>query len=41
MDICKTDVPELLEAEGGHSSACHLTLEEKQQTFTELRAART
>jgi peptide/nickel transport system ATP-binding protein len=41
MDICKTDVPELLEAEGGHSSACHLTLEEKRRTFTELLAART
>src|SRR6266581_242054 len=28
MDVCKTDVPELVEEEYGHRSACHLSIEE-------------
>jgi peptide/nickel transport system ATP-binding protein len=33
MDVCKTDVPPLIEEEYGHSSACHLSLEEKKRIF--------
>jgi peptide/nickel transport system ATP-binding protein len=40
MPVCETDVPELLVAEGVHSSACHLSLEEKKATFVDLRAVR-
>jgi oligopeptide/dipeptide ABC transporter ATP-binding protein len=41
MDVCKTDVPQLVEEEYGHSSACHLSLEEKKRIFetqVEVRA---
>jgi peptide/nickel transport system ATP-binding protein len=33
MDVCKTEVPQLVEEEYGHASACHLSLEEKQRIF--------
>ena len=33
MDVCKRDVPELLEEEFGHASACHLSLEDKRRIF--------
>jgi hypothetical protein len=33
MDVCKREVPELLEEEFGHSSACHLSLEDKRRIF--------
>src|SRR5919108_28500 len=35
MDICKVEVPELLTADGKHSSACHLPLAEKERIFRE------
>ena len=41
MDVCKKEVPELIEEEYGHKSACHLTLEEKKRIFAsqvEVRA---
>jgi peptide/nickel transport system ATP-binding protein len=41
MDVCKTEVPPLVEEEFGHSSACHLSLEEKKRIFAsqvEVRA---
>jgi peptide/nickel transport system ATP-binding protein len=34
MDVCKTEVPVLVEEELGHWSACHLSLEEKKRIFT-------
>jgi len=34
MEVCKTDVPELVEEEYGHASACHLTIEEKRRIFS-------
>jgi peptide/nickel transport system ATP-binding protein len=40
MDVCKTRVPELLAPDGRHSSACHLTLEEKERIFDEEVAVR-
>ncbi|MGH2711495.1 MAG: ABC transporter ATP-binding protein [Actinomycetota bacterium] len=39
MDVCKTDVPPLLAEDGRHSSACHLTLAEKERIFNEEVAA--
>jgi len=39
MDICKTEVPPLLPADGHHASACHLTLAEKERIFREEVAA--
>ena len=39
MDICKTEVPPLLPADGHHASACHLTLAEKERIFHEEVAA--
>jgi len=33
MDVCKTEVPQLIEEEYGHSSACHLSIEEKRRIF--------
>ena len=33
FDLCKTDVPELVEEEYGHASACHLSIEEKRRIF--------
>jgi peptide/nickel transport system ATP-binding protein len=35
MDICKTDVPQLLPSNGHHASACHLPLAEKERIFQE------
>jgi peptide/nickel transport system ATP-binding protein len=35
MDVCKTDVPPLLEEDGKHASACHLSLSEKERIFKE------
>ena len=35
MDICKTEVPPLLPANGHHASACHLTLQDKERIFRE------
>ena len=40
MDICKTEVPPLLSEDGRHSSACHLSLAEKERIFNEEVAAR-
>ena len=40
MDICKKEVPPLLSEDGRHSSACHLTLAEKERIFQEEVAAR-
>jgi peptide/nickel transport system ATP-binding protein len=40
MDVCKTEVPPLLSEDGQHSSACHLTLADKERIFTEEVAAR-
>jgi peptide/nickel transport system ATP-binding protein len=40
MDICKVEVPELLAADGKHSSACHLPLAEKERIFAEEVAVR-
>jgi peptide/nickel transport system ATP-binding protein len=35
MEVCKTEVPPLLSEDGTHSSACHLTLAEKERIFEE------
>ncbi|HYH27150.1 MAG TPA: ABC transporter ATP-binding protein [Actinomycetota bacterium] len=35
MDVCKSDVPPLLAADGNHASACHLPLSEKERIFRE------
>jgi peptide/nickel transport system ATP-binding protein len=35
MDVCKTDVPPLIPADGHHASACHLTLKDKERIFHE------
>jgi peptide/nickel transport system ATP-binding protein len=35
MDVCRTDVPELLPANGHHASACHLSLSEKERIVRE------
>lgn len=40
MERCLTERPELLVEEGEHTSACHLSLEEKDRLFTDIRAAR-
>ena len=40
MDVCKKEVPPLLSEDGRHSSACHLSLAEKERIFTEEVAAR-
>ncbi|MGH2795830.1 MAG: ABC transporter ATP-binding protein [Actinomycetota bacterium] len=34
MDVCKHQVPELLEEEFGHASACHLSREDKHRIFS-------
>jgi peptide/nickel transport system ATP-binding protein len=41
MDVCKTEVPELIEEEYGHKSACHLSLEEKKRIFASQVEVRT
>jgi peptide/nickel transport system ATP-binding protein len=33
FERCKTEVPELLAADGHHASACHLSLEDKERIF--------
>jgi peptide/nickel transport system ATP-binding protein len=38
MDVCRTQVPELLADDYPHSSACHLTLEEKRANFASVMA---
>jgi peptide/nickel transport system ATP-binding protein len=35
MDVCKTEVPPLVPADGHHASACHLSLKDKQRIFQE------
>jgi peptide/nickel transport system ATP-binding protein len=35
MDICRTEVPELIPSDGHHASACHLPLSEKQRIVKE------
>jgi len=35
MDICRTEVPQLLPANGHHASACHLPLSEKKRILKE------
>ncbi|MBA3690952.1 MAG: ABC transporter ATP-binding protein [Actinobacteria bacterium] len=41
MDVCKTDVPPLIPADGHHASACHLPLTDKERIFQEeVMAAR-
>jgi peptide/nickel transport system ATP-binding protein len=35
MQVCKEEVPALLEEDGKHSSACHLPLTEKERIFKE------
>jgi peptide/nickel transport system ATP-binding protein len=34
-DACRTEVPELLEIEGGHRARCHLSTEEKERLWNE------
>jgi oligopeptide/dipeptide ABC transporter ATP-binding protein len=36
MDVCKTDVPELLPVDGHHAAACHLSLSEKERILSEV-----
>jgi peptide/nickel transport system ATP-binding protein len=33
MDVCRTEVPQLLSPDGRHYSACHLSLAEKERIF--------
>ena len=40
MDICKTDIPELLPVDGHHASACHLSLADKQRILEQEVMAR-
>src|SRR5438067_7447543 len=40
MDVCKTEVPPLLPADGHHASACHLSLADKERIFREEVAVR-
>ena len=35
MDVCRTEVPPLLPANGHHASACHLPLSEKERIVHE------
>jgi peptide/nickel transport system ATP-binding protein len=35
MPVCKEEVPQLLSEDGKHSSACHLSLAEKERIFQE------
>ena len=41
FDKCRTDVPDLLPADGHHASRCHLSLEDKERIFHEEVMART
>jgi peptide/nickel transport system ATP-binding protein len=40
FDRCRTEVPELLPADGHHSSRCHLPLADKERIFQEEVMAR-
>jgi peptide/nickel transport system ATP-binding protein len=40
FDKCRTDVPELLPADGHHASRCHLSLADKERIFQEEVMAR-
>ena len=40
FDRCRTDVPELLPADGHHASRCHLSLADKERIFQEEVMAR-
>ncbi len=40
MDVCRTQMPELLPSDGHHASACHLSLEEKRRIFRDEIAAK-
>jgi peptide/nickel transport system ATP-binding protein len=40
MPMCSTQVPELLNIDGRHASACHLSLEEKKRVFHGVKGAR-
>jgi peptide/nickel transport system ATP-binding protein len=40
MDVCRTEVPQLLPANGHHASACHLPLQEKERIMKEEVLAR-
>ena len=40
MDICRTEIPELIPSDGHHESACHLSLGEKHRIFREQVAQR-
>jgi peptide/nickel transport system ATP-binding protein len=35
MDVCRTDVPQMIPANGHHASACFLSLSEKERIFQE------
>ena len=37
MPVCRTRDPRLLESEPGHEAACHLPVEDKRQTWSEVR----
>jgi peptide/nickel transport system ATP-binding protein len=41
FDRCRTEVPELLPADGHHASRCHLSLQDKERIFREEVMART
>jgi peptide/nickel transport system ATP-binding protein len=36
MDVCRSDIPQLLPVDGHHAAACHLSLEEKQRILDEV-----
>jgi peptide/nickel transport system ATP-binding protein len=38
MDVCRTDVPELIAEDYPHASACHLSLDEKRRIFASVVA---
>ena len=40
MDVCRSDVPELLPVDGHHASACHLSLADKQRILEQEVLAR-
>ena len=40
MDVCRSDVPELLPVDGHHASACHLSLVDKQRILEQEVLAR-
>ncbi len=40
MDVCRSDVPELMPVDGHHASACHLSLADKQRILEQEVLAR-